>query len=199
MFGLDEKSLPRCRFPLSNKCSLAWENDGIPGWKAGKFVTYRPLLERSLRARHTVLNTCCRRTKCFRSFWSKSTIFTVSLTKERDLFWARACLLYMHEPSLLTYLHIPSAFHNQRPGYCKLLHSGRNWLILPWKATAQQDRFFYFFGVAVLYDWIKIDVWLKLGVFNYSSRPKLSLGSAHVKYGVWPVPKSWRLWNCPSH
>ena len=119
-----------------------------------------PLLERSLRARQTVLNTCCRRTKCFRSFWSKSTIFTVSLTKERDLFWARACLLYMHEPSLLRYLHIPSVFHNQRSSYCKLLHSGRNWLILPWKTTAQQDRFFYFFGVAVLYDWIKIDVWL---------------------------------------
>jgi len=25
--------------------------------------------------------------------------------------------------------------------------------------------------------------------FNYLSRPKLSLGSAHVKYGVWPGPK----------
>ena len=47
---------------------------------------------------------------------------------------------------------------------------------------------FYFFGVAVRFDWIKIDIWLKLGVLNYSSRPKLSLGSAHVKYGVWPGP-----------
>ena len=41
--------------------------------------------------------------------------------------WARACLLYMHESSLLTYLHIPSVFHNQRPcnGY-RELYSGRN-------------------------------------------------------------------------
>ena len=29
-----------CKFPLCNKCSLANENDEIPGWKAGKFVTY---------------------------------------------------------------------------------------------------------------------------------------------------------------
>ena len=61
-------------------------------------------------------------------------------------------------------------------------------MILPWKTTAQQDRFFDFFGVAIRFDWFKIDVWLKLGVPNYSSRPKLSLGSAHVKYGVWPGP-----------
>ena len=176
-------------FHCATNFSLAWENDEIPGWKAGKFVVYRPLLERSLRARHTALNTCCRRTKCFRSFWSKSTISTVSLTKERDLFWARACLLYMHEPLLLTYLHFPSVFHNQRPGYCELLHSGRNQLILTWITTVQQDCFFDCFGVAIRYDWIKIDVSLKLGVLNYSSRPKLSLGSAHVKYGVWPGPK----------
>ena len=111
-------------------------------------------------------------------------------------FWARACLLYMHESSLLTYLHIPSVpsvFHNQRV----LVTVTVSWtvvqtLILPWKTTAQQDLFFffYFFGVAVRFDWIKIDVWVKLGVLYYSSRPKLSLGSAHVKYGVWPVPKT---------
>ena len=82
-----------------------------------------------------------------------------------------SCLLYMYESSLLTYLHIPSVFHNQRP--C----NGYRELILPWKTTAQQDRLFYFFGVAVRFDWIKIDVWIKLGVLNYSSRPKLSLGS----------------------
>ena len=59
-------------------------------------------------------------------------------------------------------------------------------LILPWKTTADKtDFFFYFFGLAVRFDWIKIDIWLKLGVLHYSSRTKLSLGSAHVKYGVW--------------
>ena len=47
---------------------------------------------------------------------------------------------------------------------------------------------FYFFGVAVRFDWIKFDVWLKLGVLNYSSWPKLSSGWAQVKYGVWPGP-----------
>ena len=64
---------------------------------------------------------------CFRNFWSKGSIFTVSFTKERALFWARACLLYMHESSLLTYMHIPSVFHNQRPcnGY-RELYSRRN-------------------------------------------------------------------------
>ena len=66
-------------------------------------------------------------------------------------------LIIMHESSLLTYLHIPSVFHNQRPcnGYHEL-YSGRN-IVLPWKTIAQQDH-------------------------------KLSLGSAHVKYGVSPRP-----------
>ena len=88
----------------------------------------------------------------------------------------------MHESSLLRYLDIPSVFHNRRPcnGYHELCNEA------PWKTTAQQDRFFYFLGVAFRIDWIKIGVWLKLGALNYSGRPKLSLGSAHVKYGVWP-------------
>ena len=30
----------RCSEPLCNKCSLPEENDDIPGWKAGKFVSY---------------------------------------------------------------------------------------------------------------------------------------------------------------
>ena len=34
-------------------------------------------------------------------------------------------------------------------------------LTLPWKTTDQQDRFCYLFGVAVRFDWIKFDVWLK--------------------------------------
>ena len=129
------------------------ENDEIPGWKeAGKFVAYAcALLERSLRARHTVLSACCRRRKLmlsqflvFRLFiftslqnrrisgtllplhatcasrlprfclclpeirknynCSAGYIFTVSFTKEHAYF-EPACLLYMHESSLLTYLH----------------------------------------------------------------------------------------------
>ena len=37
------------------------------------------------------------------------------------------------------------------------------------------------------------------GVLNYSSRPKLSFGSAHVKFGVWPGPKSpVPIYSCPS-
>ena len=72
------------------------------------------LLERSLQAKHTILNTCCRRRKCSRSFWSNQLL--VSLMKE----CARACLSYMHESSLLRYLHIPSVFPNQHPGYREL-------------------------------------------------------------------------------
>ena len=48
----------------------------------------------------------------------------------------------MHESSLLTYLHIPSLFHNQRlcNGY-RELRSGWN-IDFTLKTTAQQDRFF---------------------------------------------------------
>ena len=104
----------------------------------------------------------------------------------------------------------------------------KHWFYLE-KPLPNETDFFYFFGLAVRFDWIKTDVWLKLGVFrpssdavlhmsrikckwgrtkdfshlhsirlmsstaselglNYSSRPKLSLGSAHVKYGVWSGP-----------
>ena len=92
--------------------------------------------------------------------------------------------------SLLTYLHILSVFHNQRPckGY-RELYSGRN-IDFTLKNHCPARPLFCFFGVAVRFDWIKIDVWLKLGVLNYSSRPKFSLGSAHVKYGVWLEPNS---------
>ena len=84
---------------------------------------------------------------------------------------------------MLTYLHIPSVFHNQNPcNDYRELYCGRNRLILPWKTTAQQ-------GVAVRFVWIKIDVWLKLDVLNYSSRPKLSSGSAFMRGDVWPGPK----------
>ena len=56
----------------------------------------------------------------------------------------------MHETLLLTYLHIPSVFHNQRPSYRKL-YSGRN-IDFTLKTTAKQDRFFDFFGVAIRFD-----------------------------------------------
>ena len=105
------------------------------------------------------------------------------------LFWARTCLLHMHDSSRLTYLHIPSVFHNQSPcnGY-RELYSGRS-IDFTLKSHCQARPLFLFLWLAVQFDWIKIGVWLKLGVLNYSSRPKLSLGSAHVKYGVWPGPK----------
>ena len=71
-------------------------------------------------------------------------------------------------------------------------------LLLPWKTTDQQDCFWYLFGIAVRFNWINFDVWLKQAFSGYLSRPKLSLGSAHVKYGVWPRPwaflLSW-LWH----
>ena len=102
-----------------------------------------------------------------------------------SLFRSRKNVLYF-ESSLLTYLHIPSVFHNERPGFLEL-YSKRN-VDFTLKNHCPTRTFFDFFGVAVRFGWIKIDVWLKLGVFNYLSRPKLSLGSAHVKYGVWPWP-----------
>ena len=90
--------------------------------------------------------------------------------------------------SLSTYLHIPPGFYNQRPcnGHSWSVQWAKHWFYLEKPLTA----FFYFFGVAVRFDWIKIGVWLKIGALNYSSRPKLSLDSAHVKYGVWPRPMS---------
>ena len=76
-----------------------------------------------------------------------------------------------------------------KSGY-RVLYSGRN-IDFTLKNQCPTRPFFSlnFFGVAVRFDWIKFDVWLKLGVLNYSSRPKLSLGSAHVMYDVWPGPK----------
>ena len=141
--------------------------------------------------RHTVLNTFCRR-RSFRNFWSKGSIFTVSFTNEHALSWARACFSDMHESSLLTYYHNPSVFHCQRP--CN--GTAGKTLILPWKTTAQQDHFFHFFDVAVRFDWIKIDVWLKLGVLNYSSQPKLLLKWYYDKKIVsffFPILKAYAL------
>ena len=168
------------------------ENDEIPGWKAGKFVAYCVPCSKEAFDEGTQrsTNTCCRRRRWFRSFWSKASIFTVSFTNERALIWALACLLYMHESSLLTYLHIPSVFHNQLQRLCNgyfELYSGRN-IDFTLKNHCQTRPLFYSFGVAVRFDWIKIDVCFKLCVLNYSSRPKLSSGSAHVKYDVWPDP-----------
>ena len=104
----------RCKFPMCNK-----------SWKCWKFVAHcAPCLKEAFE-QGTQYSTHA--VGCFRSFWSKGSIFTVSFKKERALFWARACLLYMHESSLLTYLHIPSVFHNQHP--CngdRELYSGRN-------------------------------------------------------------------------
>ena len=104
-------------------------------------------------------------------------------------FFLHGCLF---EPALAYYIcmnHrcwricIPSVFNNQCPfnGYRELC-SGRN-IDFTLKNHCP-IRPLFFFGVVVRFDWIKIDVWLKLGVLNYSSRSKLSLGSTHVKYGV---------------
>ena len=103
------------------------------------------------------------------------------------LFWARTCLLYMHESSLSTYLHIPLGFHNQRPcnGY-RELYSGQNIDFILKNHCPIRPFFLFLWCSTVRFDWIKIGVWLKLGALNYSSRPKLPLGSAHVKYDVWP-------------
>ena len=53
--------------------------------------------------------------------------FSPFRSRRNVLYFEPACLLYMHESSLLMYLHIPSVFHNQRP--CngdRELYSGRN-------------------------------------------------------------------------
>ena len=102
-------------------------------------------------------------------------------------------ILHMHDSSLLTYCICIFQIFHQFFTMSVLVTVTVNCtagetLILPWKTTVRQDRFFTFFGVAVRFDWIKIGIWLKLSVLNYSSRPKLSLGSAHMKYGVWPGP-----------
>ena len=102
-------------------------------------------------------------------------------------------ILHMHDSSLLTYCICIFQIFHQFFTMSVLVTVTVNCtagetLILPWKTTVRQDRFFTFFGVAVRFDWIKIGIWLKLSVLNYSSRPKLSLGSGHAKYGVWPGP-----------
>ena len=61
-------------------------------------------------------------------------------------------------------------------------------LSLPWKATDQQDRFCWLLGVAVRFDWISSTFDSNRRSFNYLSRPKLSLGSAHMNSGVWLGP-----------
>ena len=106
------------------------------------------------------------------------------------LFWARACLLYMHESSLLAYLHIPSVFPiSVLVTVTVNCDSGRN-IDFTLKNHCPTRPLFNFFSEAVRFDWIKIDVWLKLVLLNHWSRLTLSLGSAHVKYGVWPGPKT---------
>ena len=106
----------RYKFPLCNKCfpEEKRQNSRLESWKVCWIKRCRILFksrvsfsikERLLREFWIIL-----RRRCFHSLWSKGSIFTVSFTKERALFWARACLLYMHESSLLTYLHIPLSF-----------------------------------------------------------------------------------------
>ena len=86
------------------------------------------------------------------------------MNQPRSQFEPARAYSYMHESSLLTYLHIPSVFHNKRPcnGYHEL-YSGRN-IDFTLKNHCPARPLFYFFGVTVRFDWIKIDVWLKLGV-----------------------------------
>ena len=62
--------------------------------------------------------------------------------------------------------------HNQRPE-CTIL-------TLPWKTTAQQDHFWYLFGVAVWFDWIKLDVWLKQAFFWLFESMQNVIGLAFV-------------------
>ena len=50
--------------------------------------------------------------------------------------------------------------------FCIILRRSAFWsegaiLTLPWQTTDQQDRFCYLFGLAVRFDWINFDVWLK--------------------------------------
>ena len=72
----------RCKFPMCNK-----------SWKCWKFVAHCvPSLKEAFE-QGTQYSTHA--VGCFRSFWSKGSIFTVSFKKERALFWARACLLYI--------------------------------------------------------------------------------------------------------
>ena len=81
-----------------------------------------------------------------------------------------------------------SNFSNSASGYPEL-YSGRK-INFTLKNHCPTRPLFNFFGEAVRFDWIKIDVWLKLVLLNHWSRLTLSLGSAHVKYGVWPGPKT---------
>ena len=54
---------------------------------------------------------------------------------------------------LLTYLHIPSGFHNQRPfDSYRELYSGRNIDFALKNHCPISQIFFYFFGVAVRFD-----------------------------------------------
>ena len=175
-----------CKFPLCSKCSLQKKTMKFQVGKLESLLHIVCLARKKPSSKvHSTQHML---------LLSKGFIFTVSFMEERALFWACRCLLYMHESSLLTYLHIPSVFHNQHPcnGY-RELYSRRN-IDVTLTNHCPTWPLFYFFGVAARFDWIKIDVWPKLGVLNYSSRPKLSLGSARVKYSIWPGPKSKDAW-----
>ena len=75
-----------------------------------------------------------------------------------SIFFQHGCLYF--EPArayawslLLTYLHILSGFHNQRPcdGY-RELYSGQNIDFTLKNRCPISQNFFYFFGVAVRFD-----------------------------------------------
>lgn len=72
-------------------------------------------------------------------------------------------------------------------------------LFLPWKTTDQQDCFWYLFGIVLRFNWINFDVWLKQGFSDYLSRPKLSLGSAHLKYSVDPGLRPFCEVDCDTY
>ena len=57
--------------------------------------------------------------------------FSLFRSRRNVLYFEPVRVLYIHESSLLTYLHIPSVFHDQRHGYITLNFTAVETSILP--------------------------------------------------------------------
>ena len=117
----------------------------------------------------------------FESFWGEDAFAVSGLKPPFSLFHSLKNVLYFEHMHAYYYAYIITIINlfAYSISFSQSV-SGRN-IDFTLKDHCPTRPLFYFFGIAVRFDWIKIDVWLKLGVLNYLSQPKLSLGLAHVK------------------
>ena len=109
--------------------------------------------------------------KCFSQVFKG---FKYDVFKNFVFWWMSSFFRLLSHLNVFTY-SIDSVFHNKRP--CDGYHELYSWWNIDFtlKNHCPARLLYYFFGGAVRFDWIKINIWLKLGILNYLSRPKSSL------------------------